>query len=1582
MIAAIVFNIGIGEIAYGEAADAPDNPGLDLPFKDLSSNDPNKIFITYIAQRGIISGFPDGNYHPREGLTRAQAAVVISKAAGLSTPEVSQSEFPDVKASHWAAASIAAASKAGYLKGFPDGNYHPEEKLTRAQGISLIMRLSKQKDQAVLPGLADMKKDHWAAADMGTALALEMIGLSQDGKNIYPDAVMSRGSLARALGTLLTKDPGLYQKDLAGTINEVKGEIRVTRAGSSSLLQNDAPVYKGDTITAGAGASASIVYPDGSSVFIKENTELYIKESLGRACIKQDGSSGIAVDNVDIELKKGTLFGALATKQENATQEKQQAQAGEILLASMDGLGYIADSPGSKNPPWYQQAEAKKVKMKIDMPYGVAAIRGTYILVSVNQDGSCNVSCLTGDAEVGGKSGSAVPLGGGKSSGINPGGSVEPPVPMTEKEKQEFSAVQQWVVNTALQIDRNKEATTSPAVEMIVEIPDQPATPAQQAEQLQNTIDVVLNALEASGIQLTEQVKNELEQKLKEMQQELSQQAQQTLQNSGSPSQSTGQPGSGGGGTSEESSVSYINYAVARTYGPESEAGPQIISKNVIVSAAGVTLQNMVITKDLILAAGIGSGSVTLKNVKVQGKTTILGGGPNSITVEDCELYTVLVDNQANTVKIVAKGSSKIGELTLNSGAKLEESELGGAGFSSVRTGTGIPAGATIILLGDFAMVNIDSPGLTIQVEGGSIEQMNIAAAADGTNLTLAAGVIVDTLEVNASATIGGAGQIISAAIKASGVVMQQLPQNWSVAEDIEASIGGINRSGGSSGSNAAAGSATATEGTYAIIYTLSTGTFDSVAGAVYANWTLAGSNAADLGAVSSVVLSAANTAATITVTNPIGTNTRVYTITPAQAALSAGFAAPAPATVTITQAPDITAPVFAETYPKAGPALAAGSKTVEILVKANESGTAYYVVVADGAPPPTAFQVMAGQNSTGVSALASAHAAVAAYTEKSFVTEALAADATAYDVYVVIKDGANNLTAAAKVDVTTPSPPDQSGSPAFTAGMPAKYGTELTVSTGTLGITTNLTFTWYRSDDANYDTGTDIQVATGTTYTPAENDIAKYLILVATSVNAAGNGTAATGAVAKTDGPAAPAAPTEAGKTDTSVTLTANALHQFSKDAGANWQDSEVFTGLEAETEYTFTARIKETAIANASAASAGTSIWTLTVEQQEAIDEVNAAAGSSNSITAGTLNAAIGEANAVETNKTAYQTAIEAAQANSLNTAAKIQMLVNTVNVAEAKALCLSNELNLICETPTATPTVALATPADLSEAGVTFAFTAKQDMEVSTNISASAAVITRGGNDGGTVLTVTITCASGGQTASDTIVYVVKVPSSIDNDAVTWGQPAPEPSGYAVAPGTANPGTPGGTSSVTYTSGYSLFYTLKPGFILPPIADEASSSYIEWLTPYSSGEDIIGAVYGNHLGLYEINTGNNHVVTFVDITLGANDIEAGAGGLAAPGITGFALEDNLPGDFIIITYTPAAGNTLRYVKQTSPFETPAVNAAAPAIGSNPGEATEYASGDSITINRNTDYIGLYEVNASSQVVRFVDVRFMRPT
>lgn len=479
-------------------------------FLDVTATDPNLIYINYMASKGIMKGYPDKTFRPAEGITRAEAAVVVVLAAGLKAEPSQQSTFKDVAIGYWAYPYIAAAQKAGYISGFPDKTFRPQEKITRAQGIAMLMKMCTQKDSASLPALQDMDQNHWAAEAMGVALAAQMIGLSPDGTKVYPDAELKRGSLARALGTLLIKDPGLYTKPLTGTLKEIQGQIELTRNGKTSTIQKDTPIYTGDTIKSGSQSSARLIYPDGSALLIDQNTEMTIKESKGREYIKRDGTSNTAVEYLNLDIKKGSLFGAVATKKEATP--KAQTRNQRPLLASLNSHGLMA---AQGKQPWYNTAEIKKVKVKVDMPWGVAAVRGTFLKVTVNQDGTCRVSCLTGTIDVSGSSGGTITLGGNQSGTIGQGGTGTP-TGMSEQDQQQFSRVLGFIVESALDMDQQQEA----AISLIVETPDNVPV-EQQEQQLESTLEVILDALKDSGIELTQAVIDNLKEQLQQAQQQI-----------------------------------------------------------------------------------------------------------------------------------------------------------------------------------------------------------------------------------------------------------------------------------------------------------------------------------------------------------------------------------------------------------------------------------------------------------------------------------------------------------------------------------------------------------------------------------------------------------------------------------------------------------------------------------------------------------------------------------------------------------------------------------------------------------------------------------------------------------------------------------------------------------------------------------------------------------------------------------------------------------------------------------------------------------------------------------------------------
>lgn len=107
----------------------------------------------------------------------------------------------------------------------------------------------------------------------------------------------------------------------------------------------------------------------------------------------------------------------------------------------------------------------------------------------------------------------------------------------------------------------------------------------------------------------------------------------------------------------------------AGTYGPAS--GSQEIKGNVTIAVSGVVLQNAVITGDLFISEGVGTGEATLKNVTVKGTTTIKGGGENSIKVESCTLNKVNINKADGKLKVALSGTTTIAELIANSGVKV-----------------------------------------------------------------------------------------------------------------------------------------------------------------------------------------------------------------------------------------------------------------------------------------------------------------------------------------------------------------------------------------------------------------------------------------------------------------------------------------------------------------------------------------------------------------------------------------------------------------------------------------------------------------------------------------------------------------------------------------------------------------------------------------------------------------------------------------------------------------------------------------------------------------------------------------------
>lgn len=214
------------------------------------------------------------------------------------------------------------------------------------------------------------------------------------------------------------------------------------------------------------------------------------------------------------------------------------------------------------------------------------------------------------------------------------------------------------------------------------------------------------------------------------------------------------------------------------------------ISGNLTVTGKDLSLKNVTVKGDLILAAGIGESNVTLDKVKVEGLTLIQGGGEHSAIVKDSMLKEVLVNKLNGKVRILAKGDTTIVSTQIKSGAKLEAEGLIGNGFGRVEV-TQINEGQKLVLDVPVAMLEIQQKSAVELAAKASVTQMKVADQAQGAKIDLAEGAQIKALVAEGKAEVTGKGKIETAVIKAQGFKMAQNPVNLVVNKGIQANVAG-----------------------------------------------------------------------------------------------------------------------------------------------------------------------------------------------------------------------------------------------------------------------------------------------------------------------------------------------------------------------------------------------------------------------------------------------------------------------------------------------------------------------------------------------------------------------------------------------------------------------------------------------------------------------------------------------------------------------------------------------------------------------------------------------------------------------
>ncbi len=114
--------------------------------------------VATLTNAGVINGYTDGTFRPNAPITRAELATIIARFAKL---DVNTKTFSDITG-HWAQKNIELAVGNGWINGYEDGTFRPNNNITRAETFAMINRVLDRQTESVSDLLPTSEMNMWS----------------------------------------------------------------------------------------------------------------------------------------------------------------------------------------------------------------------------------------------------------------------------------------------------------------------------------------------------------------------------------------------------------------------------------------------------------------------------------------------------------------------------------------------------------------------------------------------------------------------------------------------------------------------------------------------------------------------------------------------------------------------------------------------------------------------------------------------------------------------------------------------------------------------------------------------------------------------------------------------------------------------------------------------------------------------------------------------------------------------------------------------------------------------------------------------------------------------------------------------------------------------------------------------------------------------------------------------------------------------------------------------------------------------------------------------------------------------------
>lgn len=246
-----------------------------------------------------------------------------------------------------------------------------------------------------------------------------------------------------------------------------------------------------------------------------------------------------------------------------------------------------------------------------------------------------------------------------------------------------------------------------------------------------------------------------------------------------------------------------LMYRMVSGYFTKAGTYTSVPSGTLVVGVTGVTLSGVTVTGDLVAGDGIGSGDLTLDNVRLTGRLIVRGGGVNSIIIRNSSSVGSIIVGKTGDggIRVRTEEGCRVDTVEVDDG---KDNVILAGTFNQVTVNTDAPV---VLREATVTGLTVNSAGASVALtEGSSVSAAKIVETAAGAKVEVAAGTRVAALETAAqNVTVSGSGTVSSAAVSGSNTAVNVAGTRVTVADGTT----GVTQNGASVAPPASAGTGT-----------------------------------------------------------------------------------------------------------------------------------------------------------------------------------------------------------------------------------------------------------------------------------------------------------------------------------------------------------------------------------------------------------------------------------------------------------------------------------------------------------------------------------------------------------------------------------------------------------------------------------------------------------------------------------------------------------------------------------------------------------------------------------------------------